>query len=138
LISCRAGADPAGAPWGAWQSWRAPQSDGGEVVNMFGGIEVAGHEFGLGHTRFAIEAGTPVYQNLNGPQMGQDWQLNAVAAVRFWYRNPCTTQRALPLTPSAFACECGNSELQARQGEFAEGQGVMPYDYVSHFCDSGC
>ncbi len=56
---------------------------GGEVVNMFGGVEVAGHEFGLGHTRFAIEAGAPVYQNLNGPQMGQDWQLNAVAAVRF-------------------------------------------------------
>ena len=56
---------------------------GGEVVNMFGGMEVAGHEFGLGHTRFAIEAGAPVYQNLNGPQMGQDWQLNAVAAVRF-------------------------------------------------------
>jgi hypothetical protein len=56
---------------------------GGEVVNMFGGIEVAGHEFGLGHTRFAIEAGAPVYQNLNGPQMGQDWQVNAVAAVHF-------------------------------------------------------
>ena len=56
---------------------------GGEVVNMFGGVGVAGHEFGLGHTRFAIEAGAPVYQNLNGPQMGQDWQLNAVAAVRF-------------------------------------------------------
>ena len=56
---------------------------GGEVVNMFGGVEIAGHEFGLGHTRFAMKAGAPVYQNLNGPQMGQDWQLNAVAAVRF-------------------------------------------------------
>ena len=30
---------------------------GGETVNLFGGIEVAGHEFGLGHTRLAIEAG---------------------------------------------------------------------------------
>ena len=56
---------------------------GGEVVNMFGGVEIAGHEFGLGHTRLAIEAGAPVYQNLNGPQMGQDWQLNAVLGVRF-------------------------------------------------------
>ena len=56
---------------------------GGETVNLFGGIEVAGHEFGLGHTRLAIEAGAPVYQNLNGPQMGQDWQLNAVLGVRF-------------------------------------------------------
>ena len=56
---------------------------GGEVVNMLGGIEVAGREFGLGHTRFAIEAGAPVYQNLNGPQLGQDWQLNAVFGVHF-------------------------------------------------------
>ena len=56
---------------------------GGETVNMFGGVEIAGHQFGLGHTRLAIEAGAPVYQNLNGPQMGQDWQLNAVLGVRF-------------------------------------------------------
>ncbi|MGB8871403.1 MAG: hypothetical protein WA384_12590 [Rhodomicrobium sp.] len=39
--------------------------------------------FGLGSTKLAIEAGAPLYQNLNGPQTGQDWQLNAVLAVRF-------------------------------------------------------
>lgn len=56
---------------------------GGERVDLFGGIEIAGHQFGLGHTKFAIEAGLPVYQNLNGPQIGENWQLNAVVAVRF-------------------------------------------------------
>ncbi len=56
---------------------------GGETIDLFGGIEVAGHQFGLGNTRLAIEAGAPVYQNLNGPQIGQDWLLNAVLAVRF-------------------------------------------------------
>jgi hypothetical protein len=56
---------------------------GGETVDLFGGVEIAGHQFGLGNTRLAIEAGAPLYQNLNGPQIGQNWQLNAVLAVRF-------------------------------------------------------
>jgi hypothetical protein len=75
-----AGKDPQifGGMQGANPAWY-----GGETVNLFGGVEIAGHEFGLGHTRLAIEAGAPVYQNLNGPQMGQDWQLNAVLGVRF-------------------------------------------------------
>jgi hypothetical protein len=41
---------------------------GGERVDLFGGIEIAGRQFGLGHTKLAIEAGFPLYQNLNGPQ----------------------------------------------------------------------
>src|SRR5208337_3096610 len=61
----------------------SPANYGGERVDLFGGIEIAGHEFGLGHTRLAIEAGAPLYQNLNGPQIGENWQLNAVLAVRF-------------------------------------------------------
>ncbi len=60
-----------------------PANYGGERIDLFGGIEIAGHEFGLGHTKFAIEAGLPLYQNLNGPQIGESWQLNAVFAVRF-------------------------------------------------------
>ncbi len=56
---------------------------GGQRVDLFGGIEIAGHQFGLGNTRLAIEAGAPVYQDLNGPQLGQDWQLNASLGVRF-------------------------------------------------------
>ncbi len=60
-----------------------PAYYGGERVDLFGGIEIAGKEFGLGHTRFAIEAGAPVYQNLNGPQLGRDWQLNAAFGISF-------------------------------------------------------
>ncbi|MGO9172722.1 MAG: alpha-amylase [Rhodomicrobium sp.] len=60
-----------------------PANYGGETIDLFGGIEIAGHEFGLGNTRLAIEAGAPLYQNLNGPQIGENWQLNAVLAVRF-------------------------------------------------------
>ncbi len=60
-----------------------PAYYGGETVDVFGGIEIAGQEFGLGSMRLAIEAGAPLYQNLNGPQVGQDWQLNAVLATRF-------------------------------------------------------
>jgi hypothetical protein len=74
------GKDPEifGAMQGANPAWY-----GGERIDLFGGIEIAGHEFGLGHTRLAIEAGAPVYQNLNGPQIGENWQLNAMLAVRF-------------------------------------------------------
>ncbi len=60
-----------------------PAYYGGESVDLLGGVEIAGKEFGLGHTRFAIEAGAPVYQDLNGPQLGREWQLNAVFGVRF-------------------------------------------------------
>lgn len=56
---------------------------GGETVNLFGGVEVAGHYFGLGNTKLAIEGGAPVYQDLNGPQLGQNWQINAVLSKRF-------------------------------------------------------
>lgn len=63
---------------GAYPGWY-----GGERLDLLGGIEVAGHEFGLGHTKFAIEAGAPVYQDLNGPQLGSNWQLNASFGIMF-------------------------------------------------------
>ncbi len=74
------GADPQifGAMQGAYPGWY-----GGERVDLFGGIEVAGHQFGLGHTKLAIEAGFPLYQNLNGPQIGENWQLNAALGILF-------------------------------------------------------
>jgi hypothetical protein len=74
------GKDPQifGGMQGAYPGWY-----GGERVDLFGGIEVAGHQFGLGRTKLAIEAGFPVYQNLNGPQIGENWQLNATIAARF-------------------------------------------------------
>ena len=74
------GSDPEifGGMQGAYPGWY-----GGERLDLFGGIEVAGHEFGLGHTKFAIEAGAPVWQDLNGPQIGENWQLNASFGIMF-------------------------------------------------------
>ena len=67
-----------GAMQGAYPGWY-----GGERVDLFGGIEIAGHQFGLGHTKLAIEAGFPIYQDLNGPQIGESWQLNAALGIMF-------------------------------------------------------
>ncbi len=67
-----------GAMQGAYPGWY-----GGERVDLFGGIEIAGHAFGLGHTKLAIEAGFPLYQDLNGPQIGENWQLNAALGILF-------------------------------------------------------
>lgn len=54
-----------------------PPNYGGETVALYGGLNpVAQHGAMHGH-RFAIEAGLPVYQNLNGPQMKGDWTLTA-------------------------------------------------------------
>ena len=74
------GKDPQifGGMQGAYPGWY-----GGERVDLFGGIEIAGHQFGLGHTKLAIEAGFPVYQDLNGPQVGENWQLNAALGIMF-------------------------------------------------------
>jgi hypothetical protein len=74
------GKDPQifGGMQGAYPGWY-----GGERVDLFGGIEIAGHQFGLGHTKLAIEAGFPVYQDLNGPQIGESWQLNAALGIMF-------------------------------------------------------
>ncbi len=74
------GKDPEifGGMQGAYPGWY-----GGERVDLFGGIEIAGHQFGLGHAKLAIEAGFPLYQDLNGPQIGENWQLNAALGIMF-------------------------------------------------------
>lgn len=60
-----------------------PDNYGGERVELFGGVEVHGMPLGLGATRLAIEAGVPVYQNLNGPQLGRDWMGTLTLGARF-------------------------------------------------------
>ncbi len=60
-----------------------PAFYGGERVDLLAGVEVLGKPFGLGNTRFAVEAGPPVYQNVNGPQLGRDWQVNVALGMRF-------------------------------------------------------
>ncbi|PPD08198.1 MAG: alpha-amylase [Methylocystis sp.] len=53
---------------------------GGQRVELYGGATIAGSLLGLDRATFAIEAGMPIYQNLNGPQLFRNWQ--AIVAVR--------------------------------------------------------
>jgi hypothetical protein len=56
---------------------------GGKSIDLFGGFEIAGAPFGLGATHLAVEAGGPVFQDLNGPQLGHSWQVNVALGVGF-------------------------------------------------------
>jgi hypothetical protein len=49
---------------------------GGRQVSAFGGVMVSGRYFGLPSSQVGLEAGAPLYQHLNGPQLGRDWQVN--------------------------------------------------------------
>lgn len=50
-----------------------PQFYGGERLDLLGGVNLIVPEGPLEGHRFAFEAGAPVYQDLNGPQMETDW-----------------------------------------------------------------
>ncbi|MEO1283062.1 MAG: transporter, partial [Pseudomonadota bacterium] len=52
-----------------------PEFYGGEKLELFGGINTVVTSGPMKGHRFAIEAGAPVYQDLNGPQMETDWTL---------------------------------------------------------------
>ena len=52
-----------------------PEFYGGERLHLLGGINLVGQEGVLRGHRLAIEAGVPVFQDLNGPQMKTDWTL---------------------------------------------------------------
>jgi hypothetical protein len=56
---------------------------GGQRVTLLGGVELAGSLWGYSKSSFSVEAGGPVYQHLNGPQLGQAWQVTASARVMF-------------------------------------------------------
>jgi hypothetical protein len=56
---------------------------GGKRIDLLGGIEIDGMPYGLGNTHLALEGGGPVYQELNGPQLGRAWQINVAARVGF-------------------------------------------------------
>ncbi len=50
-----------------------PNNYGGETMSLFAGVNMVGQRgMWRGH-RLVIEAGAPIYQNLNGPQMKTDW-----------------------------------------------------------------
>lgn len=52
-----------------------PANFGGERLDILGGVNLIVPEGPLQGHRFALEAGVPVYQDLNGPQMETDWML---------------------------------------------------------------
>lgn len=60
-----------------------PRFYGGKRIELFGGLEVDGAPFGLGHTHIALEGGGPLFQELNGPQLGRAWQINLAARIGF-------------------------------------------------------
>jgi len=51
-----------------------PNFYGGQRVELFGGATISGKFIGLDDMTVALEAGIPVYQNLNGPQLSKNWQ----------------------------------------------------------------
>ncbi len=56
---------------------------GGKRIELFGGFELDGAPYHLGNTHIALEGGGPVYQDLNGPQLGRAWQINVAARIGF-------------------------------------------------------
>lgn len=68
--------------WGAMQG-TVPEYQGGERVKLLGGFEYLLKLEGFKPIRIAAEAGAPVYQRLNGPQLGQQWEVNT--AVNFGF-----------------------------------------------------
>ena len=54
-----------------------PDFQGGERIDLIGGINTVVTHGPLAGHRFALEAGAPVYQDLNGPQLKGNWVLTA-------------------------------------------------------------
>lgn len=52
-----------------------PDFFGGDRLDLIGGVNLIVPDGPLKGHRFALEAGAPVYQNLNGPQLETDWIL---------------------------------------------------------------
>ncbi len=54
-----------------------PDNYGGQTVMLFAGVNMVAQRGALRGHRFAIEAGLPVYRDLNGPQLETDWTVTA-------------------------------------------------------------
>lgn len=60
-----------------------PNFYGGKHTDVLAGIEIAGGPFGFKNKHLALEAGKTVAQDLNGPQLGRDWIVNASIGAGF-------------------------------------------------------
>lgn len=56
---------------------------GGQRVELFGGGSIDGKLIGIDNALIMVEAGAPVYQDLNGPQIKKEWQAAARFAFKF-------------------------------------------------------
>jgi opacity protein-like surface antigen len=65
------------------QQGTVPYYQGGERVRLLGGLEYMVKIEGFKPIRIAVEAGAPVYQRLNGPQLGESWELNTALGFGF-------------------------------------------------------
>jgi len=59
-----------------------PAFYGGQRVELFGGGTISGKFIGYDNWTLAAEAGLPVYQNLNGPQIMKNWQASMSLRVK--------------------------------------------------------
>jgi hypothetical protein len=59
-----------------------PSFYGGQRVELFGGGTISGKFIGYDNWTLAVEAGLPVYQNLNGPQIMKNWQAGFSVRVK--------------------------------------------------------
>jgi len=64
-----------GADW--WLIGKLPSANplwyGGKRIEVYGGADIDGKIFGYPGFSIGLEAGVPVYQNLNGPQLAKNW-----------------------------------------------------------------
>jgi opacity protein-like surface antigen len=65
------------------QQGTIPDYQGGERVRLLGGLDYHVAFPGFKPIRIAVEAGAPVYQRLNGPQLGESWELNTALGFGF-------------------------------------------------------
>ena len=56
---------------------------GGRQISTYAGIIVSGRYFNLPAAQVGMEAGVPVYQQINGPQLARDWQVNLALRYKF-------------------------------------------------------
>ncbi len=65
-----------------------PNFYGGKRIEIFAGADIDGKLFGAPGFTIGVEAGVPLYQNLNGPQLSKNWQ--AGMALRWRVGEPET------------------------------------------------
>jgi len=55
---------------------------GGKRIELFGGATISGKFVGFENVTVALEAGAPVYQTLNGPQIMKNWQAGMALRIK--------------------------------------------------------